>query len=64
MSWNKYYFIYKNAEGKWYQATNPNFIAEHKCCEAIEKSEVNNLNYYLDKRNQAESKKAQGGKDD
>lgn len=42
-----YYYIYKDSHGKWNQATNPAFIAEHPMCKAIRKSDVKDINEHL-----------------
>lgn len=41
----EYYFIYKNALGKWNQATNLKFVAEHTYCRAIPKTVLEGTNY-------------------
>ncbi len=37
-NWNDYTFIYKDSLGRWNIATNPSFIAVHKCCVAVPKA--------------------------
>jgi len=37
-NWNDYTYIYQDSLGHWNIATNPVFIAEHKCCRAVPKS--------------------------
>ena len=50
---DKYIFIYCDSHGRWNQATNPCFIAEHKCCRAVEKAIIgtSGINGYLEKLN-------------
>jgi hypothetical protein len=35
----EYWFLYKDSTGEWNQCTNPVFIAEHKCCVALNKKD-------------------------
>ena len=48
---NEYFFIYKDAQGYWNEATNPVFIAEHTCCRAVKYEDVTNVKDYLNKLN-------------
>ncbi len=43
---DKYYFLYKNSIGKWYDCINPVFIASHQHCRAIPKEIVNDKLQY------------------
>lgn len=47
MEFDKYYYIYQNANGRWKQAFNPVFIAKHKTCEAIPKDKVTDIEKYI-----------------
>lgn len=53
-NFENYYFIYEDSHGRWNQAKNPVFIAEHKACRAIEKYKVTSIGAYLQKLNKKE----------
>jgi hypothetical protein len=44
---NDYYFIYKNSQGRWNEATNPRFIASHQYCRAIPKPCIKSISEFL-----------------
>jgi len=48
---NKYYYIYRDATGRYNEARNPIFIAQHKDCYAIEKAKVRDIKKYLKIKN-------------
>lgn len=46
-NFDDYVFIYEDSFGNWNTATNPVFIAEHKHCKAIKKTDKKTLKKYL-----------------
>lgn len=48
-NFDNYLFIYKDSVNNWNECTNPTFIAMHRCCRAIKKSECKNIKYLCKK---------------
>lgn len=44
-NFDSYYYIYKDAIGKWDMTNNPKFIARHTYCRAIPKHKVKDLDH-------------------